>query len=336
MMSESGNSWTDISEDDRNRLMDEAVDKVIERYRLGKLSSSARYAYMENRIRRIMRTSADIVGAQIKKGKFVPKYFEVDFDRLDNDRISIKLSDDEMMRLRGRIDRVDTYEADDGVYIRIIDYKSSRHEMDLAAVYEGRQLQLLVYLNAAVALEEDVAKTNGAYKKIIPAGVLYYHMDDPVIAAKSELTGDEIHDLVMKKLCLNGLVASDRTVLELMDEDLAVNSTVLPVTVSSKGEVRKNKQTVSGDDLDVMAGYVNKRMQCMGEELISGNIAIPVPDNKTRFTGPDCAFCPYTSVCANKGKITLAADDDEEGTTASSKMTNDEWIAKMRTYGTDR
>jgi len=336
MMSESGNSWTDISEDDRNRLMDEAVDKVIERYRLGKLSSSARYAYMENRIRRIMRTSADIVGAQIKKGKFVPKYFEVDFDRLDNDRVSIKLSDDEMMRLRGRIDRVDTYEADDGVYIRIIDYKSSRHEMDLAAVYEGRQLQLLVYLNAAVALEEDVAKTNGAYKKIIPAGVLYYHMDDPVIAAKSELTGDEIHDLVMKKLCLNGLVASDRTVLELMDEDLAVNSTVLPVTVSSKGEVRKNKQTVSGDDLDVMAGYVNKRMQCMGEELISGNIAIPVPDNKTRFTGPDCAFCPYTSVCANKGKITLAADDDEEGTTASSKMTNDEWIAKMRTYGTDR
>lgn len=326
MMQKRGINWATVSETEQEQLMDEAVSAVIERYRQTKLSTSARYAYMENRIRRIMRKSADIVSAQVRQGDFVPRYFEVDFENLSsNGSLSMRLSNGEMLKLRGRIDRVDTCEREDGIYIRIIDYKSSRHEMDLAAVYEGRQLQLLVYLGAVTKSEKDKIKASGKNEKIIPAGVLYYRMDDPMIDAKEALSGEDIHRLVMKKLQLSGLVNSDREVLELMDRDLASGSLVLPVSLSSKGEVKSNKQTVSGDDLEVMSEYVTKQICRMGSAIMEGNIAIPEPDGIRRFTGPDCSFCPFEGVCAGRpgSRRTPSAGSREE-------MTNDDWIALMR------
>ncbi|MCR5590864.1 MAG: exodeoxyribonuclease V subunit gamma [Lachnospiraceae bacterium] len=340
LMTKNGSDWADITEDERNRLMDEAVNITLEQYRPHKLSSSARNAYMENRIRSIMRKSADIVSLQLKSGKFQPKYFEVDFDSMTGDALSIRLKDDELIRLRGRIDRVDTCEKDDGVYVRIIDYKSSKHDMNLAAVYEGRQLQLLVYLNAAEALER---KRIGAQskKEVVPAGVFYYKFDDPLIEADGELSVEEIRKLVMKQLHLNGLASNDVSVLELMDEGISDDSAVLGITLTKSGEVRKSKQALSPDDFSVLGEYVTKAIKSMGEDIMSGNIGIPVPDSCTRFTEPDCGFCPYGSVCINKGRVQAdteengedsdGIDEEEGGTQSYKKITNDEWIEKMRT-----
>ena len=333
LMEERGYNWKDISEDDRNLLMDAAVSRVIEQYRDRKLSSSARYAHMESRIRSIMKTSADIVSAQIRKGKFVPKYFEVDFDKMDGSKsLSVTLRDDEVRRLRGRIDRIDTCETDDFIYVKIIDYKSSKHEMDLAAIYEGRQLQLLVYLNAAMEMERARADREAGNKEVRPAGVLYYRIDDPIIQADTFLTDEDIHKLVMRKLSLQGLVNDDLNVLELMDEDIASDPTVLSLCVSKKGELKANKQAVSEDDLDVLSGYVIKCIRNMGCEITDGNIAIPRPDNKTRFTGPDCAFCPFTTICGGRGSVGMS-HDDEEAAQKSSSMKNEDWIELMKDKG---
>ena len=326
MMQDNNLNWADIPEDELESLMDSAVDSVIERYREEKLSSSARYAFMENRIKKIMRRSASVVRDQIRKGKFTPKYFEVDFDELsDNDTLSIKLSDEDVMRLRGRIDRVDTFETEEGIYIRIIDYKSSSHEMDLAAVYEGRQLQLLVYLNAAMGLEKNEAERAGMSRNVIPAGVLYYHMDDPIVEAKEELTKDDINTLIMKELRLRGLVNSDPEVLEMMDEDIARDSTVLSVTLTTKGELRSTKQAVSTDDFEVLSKYVTQCIRDMGRSIVTGNIAIPKPDGKHRFTRPDCTFCPYSPVCSNiRGSV------EDKASKTETTRTNAEWIELMR------
>ena len=62
------------------------------------------------------------------------------------------------MRLRGRIDRVDTYETDDKVYVKIIDYKSGNTTFSLLNFYYGLQLQLVVYMNAALELTKKKYK----------------------------------------------------------------------------------------------------------------------------------------------------------------------------------
>ena len=54
------------------------------------------------------------------------------------------------MRLVGKIDRMDTRETEDAVYVRIIDYKSGKTTFQLLNLYYGQQLQLVVYLNAAM------------------------------------------------------------------------------------------------------------------------------------------------------------------------------------------
>ena len=325
--------------------MDEAVDTVIRQYRTEKLSSSARYAYVEQRIRRIMKRSADVISAQLEKGEFTPKYFEVDFDTMGaDDTISMSLSDDDMLRLRGRIDRIDTCETDDGIYVRVIDYKSSHHEMDLAAVYEGRQLQLLVYLGAAKSITANAAnpaepKTgeSGEAKPVIPAGVFYYHINDPMITSKTELSADEVQNLIMKKLCLNGLVNRDPDVLKLNDRDIIDDSTVVGVSFTSKGTMRGSKQAVSGAALDLMTQYVTDKIGEMGSGILAGNIAIPEPDNRTRFTGPDCSFCPYTSICGRGtasggvfGTDTEPDLADKEAAKEKEAKRGDDWLDLMK------
>lgn len=63
------------------------------------------------------------------------------------------------MRLQGRIDRIDTYEDKDKLYVKIIDYKSGNTGFELLSLYHGLKLQLVVYMNAAMEL---FAKQNPA------------------------------------------------------------------------------------------------------------------------------------------------------------------------------
>ena len=321
LMREGGHDWADTPEDVRENLMDEAVDRILGYYLPKKLSSSARYAYMQNRIRRVMKRSADIVSAQVARGKFVPKYFEVDFDTIESmDQLQIRLSDEDVMRLRGRIDRVDTCETEEGVFIRIIDYKSSLHKMDLAAVYEGRQLQLLVYLNVAMEGERRSRAKSQDNANVCPAGVLYYHIDDPVISVTGPLSDEDIRSSIMKKLKLEGIVSSDPEVLRLMDDKIDSDPCVLPVSMKKNGEVTSKKQVLSPQDLNVLSEYVSYRIKETGSDIMSGSIAIPEPDGKTRFTGPDCAFCPYLSVCGHGGGEMKPPSD----------MKDEDWIRLMR------
>ncbi len=61
---------------------------------------------------------------------------------------------------------MDLCETDDKVYVKIIDYKTGNTSLDLVALYYGLQLQLAVYLDAAVELEQK--KHPG--KLVEPAG----------------------------------------------------------------------------------------------------------------------------------------------------------------------
>ena len=80
---------------------------------------------------------------QVKKGDFEPAGFEVSFSAIDNLKaMRIRLSEDEELQLKGRIDRLDLCRDEDYVYVKIIDYKSGSTSFDLAALYYGLQLQL--------------------------------------------------------------------------------------------------------------------------------------------------------------------------------------------------
>ena len=108
LLEKEGLDWKSLDEEERNRLIDESVEAVIGDYGNTILQSSSRNRYMILRVKRILRRTVWALQEQLKKGSFTPGAFEVSFAMEDSlDAINITLSDEEKLRLRGRIDRMD-------------------------------------------------------------------------------------------------------------------------------------------------------------------------------------------------------------------------------------
>lgn len=335
LMQDEGISWQDISEANEKRLIEQAVETSVAKEHMAKLYTTARSAYMVTRIKRIMGRTVQVLRKQLQHGDFTPKYFEVDFDTLgDLNSLNIRLSDEEVMRLKGRIDRVDTASCDDGIYVKIMDYKSSDKSMNLLAVYEGRQLQLLTYLNAV--MEAESASAVPARQEVIPAGILYYHIDDPMISDKDIKDGDVKRE-IMKKLRLKGLINSDGQIPEMIDNDLDKGSEVISISRKRDGQFKASNQLVSGSEFGILSEYVNHKIREIGQEILSGNIAVPTPDGKKRMTNADCKFCDFVSVCCNKtGKVCESDESENEEeeeifeNIGTNKLSNEQIIEKMK------
>ena len=80
------------------------------------------------------------------------------------------------MYLQGRIDRIDVLDADTK-RIRVIDYKSGVKKFDPTMAYWGIQLQLLIYLAAALERIPGAA----------PAGFFYCRIADPMVKTESRI-----------------------------------------------------------------------------------------------------------------------------------------------------
>ena len=190
-LSANGYTWFDFPEKEARRMIEEAVEAYAAEYEETILYSSARNRHLLGRMTRILTRTVLTLQTQLKKGSFVPEQFEMSFSMIEDlDALNIALNEQDKMRLRGRIDRVDTCEAEDKVYVKVIDYKSGTRKFDLAALYYGLQLQLVVYMNAAVEMEQK----RHPDKKIVPAAMLYYHIDDPMVEDGDTLTPEQIND----------------------------------------------------------------------------------------------------------------------------------------------
>ena len=152
-LKEHGYTWLDFPKEEGEQLLREALENCSMQYGETILYSSARYQYMIERMYRILKRTIWALKEQLKSGKFLPEAFEMSFSRVENlDAVNITLSEEEKMKLRGRIDRLDTCEDEDHIYVKVIDYKSGNKKFDLAAVYYGLQLQLIVYMNVAAEM----------------------------------------------------------------------------------------------------------------------------------------------------------------------------------------
>ena len=111
------------------------------------LYSSARNEYAITRMSRILTRTVLTLQQHLKQGSFQPDDYELSFRFAEDlDSIHVDLSEDEKMHLQGRIDRIDVSEDAEHVYVKVIDYKSGNRKFDLAALYYGLQLQLVVYM----------------------------------------------------------------------------------------------------------------------------------------------------------------------------------------------
>lgn len=150
----------------------------------------------------VARRAAATLVRHLEGSKFRPSGIEVAFGE-GEPQITLAAG----ARLEGRIDRVDQFEQDGESYLRVIDYKTGGKELQLAQIYYGLQMQLLVYLAAAL-------KKHGGK----PAGAFYFKLSDKLI----DIDSREVEVIEKKRADeqrMTGLMLMDESVASAMARD---------------------------------------------------------------------------------------------------------------------
>lgn len=185
------------------------------------------------------------------------KKFVVNLGEINGDRFVIN----------GRIDRID--KSNDSV--RIIDYKTGEDKVSLSKFYEGRQLQLPIYILS----QENSNTVDGAF---------YFPVFD---------------SLTNKDNKLNGYFEEDTRVIKKLDNTLSpeklksdvVNLSLQKSSTADNFKVYARNGVLEKGNLPKLTLYAKKLVESGIEESLKGNIkALP---NETKI----CEYCPYYSLC---------------------------------------
>ncbi|MDD4780197.1 MAG: PD-(D/E)XK nuclease family protein, partial [Tissierellia bacterium] len=287
----------EIVEGITNSVLIEQSEKVTA------LEANFRNKYMKKKIDRVMKRTAWTIVRQLQGSEFRPKYTELQIDFVDKTDekakkgiylkpieipvITEKIKD--VMKLRGKIDRVDAFEYNDEVYITIIDYKSSPNNINLDDAAEGLQIQLLIYLKALI---DNGVELFG--KKPHIGGVFYYYLNDPIYYDDNKYK--DFDDEIFKQLKLKGYVLKDKNIVKLMDKNIGNTSNVIPAAFKSDGEFYETRtKALTLDNFNNLLDFVYNKCIEMTKSILEGNIEIN-PYKKYDGSTP-CGYCQYLSIC---------------------------------------
>ena len=290
--------WFGVPDETRSLMAAEAMDEALEGYPNASLSDSAQNMHQTKRMKDIFDQTVWALTKQVRAGAFVPTDFEIRFSELEQSAaLEYELANDVQMRLTGRIDRLDTYEDEQKLCVKVIDYKSGNTKFDLIKIYQGLQLQLVVYMNAAM----ELADKRHPKKEILPGGILYYHIDDPVLETEENISESEAEHALLMELRPDGLVNADETIYRGMDADFEGKSEVIPVELKKSGEISMARSHVATtDEFSLIQRYVTAEIKRQGQQIYAGDVSVNPYQNGTECS---CNYCPYASVCGIDGKI---------------------------------
>lgn len=297
-LEDSSYDWFTVPEDTREELAKASMEEAVAGYPGLSIYATAENSYQAKRMQDIFQQTVWALTKQVRAGQFVPREFEISFSELDDvQTLLYSLENDVQMQLQGRIDRVDTCETEEGIGVKIIDYKSGATSFDLIELYHGLQLQLVVYMNAAMELSR---KEHGD-TPVIPAGILYYHIDDPVLEAEENLSEEEAQQMLLKSLRPDGLVNREERIFRSMDEELEGKSDVIPVELKKSGELSEARSHVATtEEFELLGRFVEREIKRQGQAIYDGDVRVNPYQNGTKNS---CAYCPYGGICGIDGKI---------------------------------
>lgn len=275
-------AWPRIDKKTCDAIIDSAAQPLFDQMLSGVMSDSARMRSLGEKYRRVLRRVAWTFTKGARQCAFSPACAEVRFGYAGGiPPIELKLKDGSVVYVRGVIDRIDRYAGDEGVFLRVVDYKSGNEKLSPARLFWGAQLQLLLYLQAALSMEDSA----------LPAGAFYMHVDDPLLPDAEEK--EEIEDALARMLSLKGVALKDAEILKKMDS--ASPPLTLPKVLTADGGFDKRALLATLDDMKALIGHAEEMACRFAEEMRSGKIkASPLCDKNG--SGP-CDYCDYAALC---------------------------------------
>lgn len=315
-LQEQGRSWKGLTMQECSKMAEEAVRSFAPRLQGEILLSSKRYHYIAYKLKQIVSRTAYVLSKQAERGEFTPVGLELGFGRGETlPPLAFELENGLKMEVAGRIDRVDKAESEQGLLLRVIDYKSSQTSLHIADVFYGLSLQILAYLDVVVSNAE-----RWLGEKAVPAGVLYFHIHHPLLASSNPLDKQKAEQEYFKQFKMRGWILSDAEVAQKMDTDLKGYSDIIPVGLSAKGEFYKNSSVYTESQWEAVQQHIRSIMKQIGVEIASGKVeASPYRLGNEM----PCSYCSFKPICQ------FDPNDGDQNYRYLSKLSSDELWSRL-------
>ena len=260
-----------------------AGDYISEIFRMPPEMVPKRLSHLFDYLCRSAEIFANRIKEELEASSFRPRDFELTVGREGEAVEPLCLeSEDVSVELRGKIDRVDTYEDGDGkLYVRVIDYKTGSKTFKIENVRLGLDTQMLLYLFSIL----ENGKTRYGSDPI-PAAVLYAGIKPP----QTEMKIGEDTSAVENKVEASGLFLKDEAVLRAMDPML--KGEYIPV---KEGDLGKDKPHLIGEGAFAdLKKEVTEVILKYASEMKNG-VACARP-LEVGGTNP-CEYCKMKAVC---------------------------------------
>ncbi len=249
---------------------------------------SQRVSYLFRRNRRELEMVVSELWRELKESKFVPKTMELEFGR-DGQMEEIEVPSHTMKAvLGGKVDRVDVWQDDGRNYFRIVDYKTGDKQFNYCDVFNGMDLQLLIYL---FALQRGGADILGEGAKGV--GVQYFPARAELLDQDGRLSDEEAEKARVDSWVRHGLLLNDEDILNAMDP--TEQKHYLDVSVKKDGSI--SGKLATREQMALLEQYVFYLLGRIVDEIASGDIQ---PNPYLRGKKDACKYCPYGSVCKAK------------------------------------
>lgn len=286
-------NYSDITEDAMTRFVHEEMNRAALSYWGISILTSKRNEYLLNRIAGTLGLTVKILLRHILGGEFRPINQEVIFGGKSGLKPVSESVGKNRAIITGKIDRLDVYMKNDTAFIRIIDYKTGSKVFSLEDFYYGLQMQLPIYMKAVLE-NRDYFKGMFHTREIVPAGILYYNIDDPVVKTGYMTDPSEIEDLITEKLMLRGLVLESEPVILAMDKNFKDQSKIIKVKKKKDGGYYKTSETASPDYFEMINEYTGYLVRSIVNNIGSG-VVERYPVLKGDYKG--CQYCLYKGLC---------------------------------------
>jgi ATP-dependent helicase/nuclease subunit B len=290
---ENGISAGGIAEDTRHSMIRRAAEKYLSRVLSESGSVTKRTEILLDRLCRSAEPVVDGLCRELAGSSFVPRYFELRIGGEDENLphpAAFKSEDGKNVYVYGSIDRVDTYNHEGDVYVRVIDYKTGAKTFSPTDLDEGKNLQMFLYLKAIVETDNEKFKAElgaGEGGEIIPAGVIYVKTDmsdvtvkvaDPKLAAEA----------ISKKQERRGMLLHEEESIG------AMNPEFLPIKLKKDGtpDARSQKYLYSREGWDELNRKISDKVSSIATRMKAGDITAAKPGK-----GSPCEYCKFKPIC---------------------------------------
>ncbi|MEN2466658.1 helicase-exonuclease AddAB subunit AddB [Ornithinibacillus sp. JPR2-1] len=317
-ITEEGRDFAHLTKKEADAYAERAVNRLAPILQHQILHSTNRYQYIQRKLQQTIARAAYVLSEQARLSKFSPVGLELGFgskgDKLNP--VSLRLPNGYEIKLRGRIDRVDKAIDQEDLYLRIIDYKSSSRGLDMVDVYYGIALQMLTYLDVVLSQSEQWLG-----KKATPAGVLYFHVHNPMISGNTRMSDEDLEEEIFKRYKMKGLLINNDRVVQMMDTSMESGSDIIPAKLKKDGSFTANSKVAGQETFSTLQEHIHRLMYKAGIDITGGAVHLNPYQRKQKVA---CTYCPFLSVCQFDASL------ETNNFRRLSELKEDEVLEKLR------